>query len=69
MDEKTFNAIAYNYRSWPGHDPKGVSERYEELWVVFKEQEEIIKELRMKLINALFEIEYAKRSDEWVNAK
>lgn len=67
MDEHIFNAIAYNYRSWPAHDPKGVSERYEELWAVFKEQERIIEELRMKLVNAIFDKEYSKRTDEWVN--
>jgi len=31
FDEDEFNHIAYNYRSWPAHDPKGVSERYQEL--------------------------------------
>ena len=30
-NEEEFNAIAYSYRSWPMHDPKGVSVRYEEL--------------------------------------
>lgn len=31
FNEKNFNEIAYSYRSWPVGDPKGVSERYEEL--------------------------------------
>jgi hypothetical protein len=31
MNWEDFNAVAYNYRSWPGSDPKGVVERYEEL--------------------------------------
>lgn len=31
FNEEEFNAIAYSYRSWPAHDPKGVSDRYQEL--------------------------------------
>lgn len=31
FNEEDFNAIAYSYRSWPAHDPKGVSDRYQEL--------------------------------------
>lgn len=45
MNEEQFNAIAYNYRSWPAYDPKGVSERYEELWALFSQQADRIKML------------------------
>jgi hypothetical protein len=31
MDWDEFNRIAYAYRSWPGSDPQGVVDRYEEL--------------------------------------
>ena len=37
FNEEEFNAIAYRYRSWPLHDPKGVSERYQELLNYIKE--------------------------------
>ena len=30
-NEEEFNHIAYSYRSWLASDPKGVSERYQEL--------------------------------------
>lgn len=46
MTEEQFNGIAYNYRSWPGHDPKGVSERYEELWSLFQQQAERINNMQ-----------------------
>ena len=31
FDEEEFNGRAHNLRSWPAFDPKGVSERYDEL--------------------------------------
>jgi hypothetical protein len=64
MNEEAFNVLAYNYRSWPASDVDGVSNRYKELLAVFEEQEAIIEELRFKLLDALFELEYARRSNE-----
>ena len=46
MTEEQFNSIAYSYRSWPAHDPKGVSERYEELWSLFRQQQAEIEALK-----------------------
>lgn len=31
FDEEEFNGRAHNLRSWPASDPKGASERYDEL--------------------------------------
>ena len=47
-NEEEFNAIAYSYRSWLASDPKGVSERYEELVNYVQSIAHPVKELPTK---------------------
>ena len=46
-NEEEFNAIAYSYRSWPFSDPKGVSDRYEELVKYVQSITHPVKELKL----------------------
>ena len=66
-NEEEFNHIAYSYRSWLASDPKGVSDRYEELinYVQSITQPANLTDEEIMFISETFEDRVVNTKQQW----